>query len=108
MEKAITRREQYLQAIASRHLELLPDTPLTREEVLLEVIAQKADGSGGKDGADGKSAYEIAVENGYTGTEAEWLESLKGGNDPTDIDFTSNAPIEDDDPTTDINFNTFN
>ena len=26
----------------------------------------------------GKSAYEIAVKNGYTGTEAEWLESLKG------------------------------
>ena len=26
----------------------------------------------------GKSAYEIAVENGFVGTEAEWLESLKG------------------------------
>ena len=29
-------------------------------------------------GADGKSAYEIAVEHGYVGTEEEWLESLKG------------------------------
>lgn len=29
-------------------------------------------------GADGKSAYEIAVEHGFVGTEAEWLESLKG------------------------------
>lgn len=29
-------------------------------------------------GADGKSAYEIAVEHGYVGTEAEWLASLKG------------------------------
>ena len=29
-------------------------------------------------GADGKSAYEIAVQNGYTGTETEWLASLKG------------------------------
>ena len=29
-------------------------------------------------GADGKSAYQIAVENGFTGTEAEWIESLKG------------------------------
>lgn len=29
-------------------------------------------------GADGKSAYEIAVQNGYTGTEAEWLASLRG------------------------------
>ena len=27
---------------------------------------------------DGKSAYEIAKENGYTGTEQEWLNSLKG------------------------------
>lgn len=29
-------------------------------------------------GADGKSAYEIAVDNGFRGTEEEWLESLKG------------------------------
>ena len=27
---------------------------------------------------DGKSAYDIAVENGFTGSEAEWLDSLKG------------------------------
>lgn len=32
----------------------------------------------GQDGIDGKSAYEIAVENGFTGTEEEWLISLKG------------------------------
>ena len=29
-------------------------------------------------GEQGKSAYEVAVENGYAGTETEWLESLKG------------------------------
>lgn len=29
-------------------------------------------------GDDGKSAYEIAVDNGFSGTEAEWLASLKG------------------------------
>lgn len=28
-------------------------------------------------GEDGKSAYEIAVEHGFEGTEEEWLESLK-------------------------------
>lgn len=27
---------------------------------------------------DGKSAYEVALENGFEGTEQEWLESLKG------------------------------
>ena len=30
------------------------------------------------EGAPGKSAYEIAVERGFEGTETEWLESLKG------------------------------
>lgn len=29
-------------------------------------------------GEDGLSAYEIALQNGFEGTEAEWLESLKG------------------------------
>lgn len=33
-------------------------------------------GTNGKDGVDGKSAYEIAVENGFEGTEEEWLQSL--------------------------------
>lgn len=32
----------------------------------------------GKPGADGKSAYEIALENGFVGSQAEWLESLRG------------------------------
>ncbi|WP_216071640.1 hypothetical protein [Acinetobacter indicus] len=32
----------------------------------------------GEAGADGQSAYEIAVANGYTGTEQQWLESLVG------------------------------
>lgn len=40
--------------------------------------APSGGGSGGGTGADGKSAYEIAVENGFVGTEQEWLESLKG------------------------------
>lgn len=31
----------------------------------------------GADGADGKSAYELAIEQGFVGTLAEWLESLK-------------------------------
>jgi hypothetical protein len=29
-------------------------------------------------GKDGKSAYDIAVENGFEGSEKEWLDSLKG------------------------------
>lgn len=35
-------------------------------------------GNKGDAGADGKSAYEVAVANGYSGTQAQWLASLKG------------------------------
>ena len=37
-------------------------------------------GAPGSDGKDGKSAYDLAVEKGYTGTLEEWLASLKGDN----------------------------
>ena len=32
----------------------------------------------GKRGYSGKSAYELALSNGFLGTEAQWLASLKG------------------------------
>lgn len=35
-------------------------------------------GDTGEAGTNGKSAYELAKNNGFTGTEAEWLASLKG------------------------------
>lgn len=35
-------------------------------------------GSSSLQGKDGKSAYQIALDNGFIGTEADWLESLKG------------------------------
>lgn len=35
-------------------------------------------GEKGDKGDDGKSAYEVAIANGYTGTQAQWLASLKG------------------------------
>ena len=34
----------------------------------------------GENGIDGKSAYQLAVEKGFIGTEAEWISSLKGEN----------------------------
>ena len=40
--------------------------------------ADGADGAKGERGENGKSAYEIAVANGFVGNEAQWLESLKG------------------------------
>ena len=35
-------------------------------------------GKNGVDGKDGKSAYQIAVAQGFAGSEADWLASLKG------------------------------
>ena len=40
--------------------------------------ADGADGAPGADGADGISAYQVAVNNGFVGTETEWLASLVG------------------------------
>lgn len=42
---------------------------------------------------NGKSAYEIAVENGFVGTEEEWLESLKGQAATVEVgDVTTGVP----------------
>ena len=43
-------------------------------------------GEAGADGSNGKSAFQIALDTGFSGTEAEWLNSLKGlpGKDGTD------------------------
>lgn len=53
-------------------------------------------------GLDGKSAYQIAVENGFEGTEEEWLASLKGEPGQADAeqveqiitDYLEKNPIE--------------
>lgn len=45
-------------------------------------------GGGGGSGTAGKSAYEIAVDNGFVGTETEWLESLKGTEGTNGATFT--------------------
>lgn len=45
-------------------------------------------GGGGGSGADGKSAYEIALEHGFKGSEAEWLESLQGEDGYTPVKGT--------------------
>lgn len=91
-------------------------TPTEREQILTiasdaQRIAQsvRKDADEGKfDGKDGKSAYQIAVDNGFEGTEEEWLDSLDGGGsvDPKEIkqivdDYLAENPpeIEESDPT---------
>ncbi len=58
------------------------------------------DGLPGRDGIDGKSAYIIAVEHGFSGTENEWLQSLKGadgrdGITPDMSNYATKADIAD-------------
>ena len=54
----------------------IPPTPDLYTQ-LLKKLSEMQTGANGKDGC---SAYEIAIENGFVGTAAEWLESLKGMN----------------------------
>ena len=42
------------------------------------LVATQPASSGSGQGEPGESAYQIALNNGFEGTEAEWLESLKG------------------------------
>lgn len=61
------------------------DAAVADLEAADEALSRRIDGivlEGGESGADGKSAYEVAVANGYTGTETEWLASLKGETGP--------------------------
>lgn len=51
------------------------------------------DGTDGVDGQDGKSAYQIAVDLGFEGSEQEWLDSLKS--ETLNIDLSQYAKKED-------------
>ena len=46
--------------------------------LLKKYVKASLAGAGALQGQDGKSAYEIAKENGYSGSEQEWINSLSG------------------------------
>ena len=53
----------------------------TIDKKLSEMVLQKGEqGERGQNGIDGKSAYQLAVDHGFVGDEAAWLQSLKGAN----------------------------
>ena len=66
-------------------------------------LSYGGNGADGVDGADGKSAYEYAVEGGYTGTETEFAQlfnKMGGGNEWTELStFYSNGFSPDNIPT---------
>ena len=57
----------------------VPPTPDLYQQLLQKIQSASK-------GTDGKSAYEIAVEHGFVGTETEWLESLKGADGKNGVD----------------------
>lgn len=44
----------------------------------VKVTPTLLEGSDGVDGVNGKSAYQVAVDNGFVGTQEQWLDSLIG------------------------------
>ena len=59
-------------------VEIIIDMPQVENEMVVDT--QEVDFNleiTGRDGTDGKSAYQVAVDNGFVGTEQEWLDSLK-------------------------------
>ena len=57
------------------------DTPISpTPDLYTQLLKKLSEMQTGANGKDGRSAYEIAIENGFVGTVAEWLESLKGMN----------------------------
>ena len=58
----------------------------TGDDVANKILSTDKDGNvvlKNSSATAGKSAYEIAVDNGFVGTETEWLESLKGSDGTT-------------------------
>ena len=66
--------EQGIQGIPGQNFEEWLVNRYGSEENFIQYIVSRVS-AGVK---DGKSAYELAVDNGYNGTLTEWLESLKG------------------------------
>ena len=60
-----------------------------------ETSATLHNGANGEKGTDGKSAYQIAVEQGYQGSESDWLSSLKGDKGEKDNTGAKGNPGQD-------------
>lgn len=82
-DDSLSRSIQKLQSEISSIKEMQNNTPKPVDGHTPELGVDYFNGKDGKDGRDpidgknGLSAYEIAVKNGFFGTEADWLESLR-------------------------------
>jgi hypothetical protein len=77
-DSALVRLETYAASEAPA-IPAVPSVILTVTQVMYtQVGPQGPEGEKGDTGAQGLSAYEVALDNGFEGTEAEWLASLVG------------------------------
>lgn len=76
-EKYADILESWKQEVLGEMLDTAIDEALARAKESGEF-----DGEDGEDGEDGKSAYQLAVELGFEGTEEEWIESLHAKSHP--------------------------
>ena len=87
------------QSVYDSLVALCGEAKATADAVAADAAAGKFNGTGtagkdgkdGTDGEDGKSAYAIAVENGFEGDEAAWLASLKGADGKDGVDGSDGA-----------------
>lgn len=80
--------QQWLESLKGQNGKSLTFNDLTTEQ------KESLRGARGQDGEDGKSAYQIAIANGFVGTEPEWLASLKGTPGTTGENGSSVVSIE--------------
>lgn len=66
-------------------------TPDDVKEISDKVLEQVEAGTKGE---DGKSAYQIALDEGFEGSEAEWLASLKGKTPVKGVDYFTQEEIQ--------------
>lgn len=60
-----------------------PGDPVYQGAAQMEALARKVDSTMTTvDGIPGKSAYEVAVTNGFSGSQQDWLDSLQGPRGP--------------------------
>lgn len=81
-EPTPTVYEQILNSLANKQDTLIAGDGIKIDDNVISAVG----GGSGSSGADGKSAYEIAVEHGFEGSEDDWLKSLKGADGKNGID----------------------
>jgi hypothetical protein len=71
---------------------------VTSVKIIAQPIRKVAITNRGEDGPQGKSAYQVAVDNGFTGTEAQWLASIGGAAIASHVADPTPHPVYDDIP----------